>query len=359
MAFQNPFMKQRQRNILAPTSFNQEGPSKPKLNANFDYDDPDPYQPPKQRGYEDDIMDMMKESNPGAEAYKDYLSRMPEREDYKPGVMTRIAAALSGGAAGMRDPGAGVKTAMDVNSSNYRSALSDYANEGVGLKEHAGMEQDDRDTRLRSLQNARAMGLKYDEFDLKRREAGNKNAIDLQNSESGRIRADAYAKAQGKPRHQYRDQQDGSILEINEDTGQQRIIPGKNVAAGQLGVSQRNAAVGEQNAGTNAARAGTAGLAQTETGRHNLVMEGRPTAGTYVPPGQQRDARTLALEEFSTIPEYAEFIEQDKNLPIGLKPEPTQGTFESDEDFQERLENYQALIDDLEKRQGGILTRKR
>jgi len=334
MAFQNPFQSMRRRNILAPSSFNQEGPSKPKMSFGIEAKEPDPYQPPKQRTYEDDISDLQSQSGPGLEAYKDYLTRLPKREDSKPGVMTRIAAALSGGAAGLRDPGAGIKVAQDVNSSSYRNALSDYANEGVGLKERSDMEQDELDSKLRALSSARAMGLKYDEFDLKRREAGNKNAIDLQNSESGRIRADAYAKTQGRPRHQYRDQEDGSILEINEDDGTQRVIPGKSLASGQLGVSrgqlgvsQRNAATAEGNLGVNKDRATAYGRGVDAT-----IKRGDKAASPRI----QQDAEDRALTEMMSDPLFKDFVGlDDKGFPA-IKGDP------DDPDYQDFLEALDA-----------------
>lgn len=309
----NPLQRMRMANLIRIG-----GPTQGRFGAQAPPPPPAPTPQPRSDDdrYLEDMTNLQSNVGPGIQAYRKYLSEMPNREDFRPGVMTRIAAALSGLSAGYRDPGAGVQVASDINSSNYRNAMGDYANRGVGLKEQAGLEQDELDSKLRMLQNARAMGLKYDEFDLKRRQAESQMNNDTTTANATMTRAQAYAKAQGRPRHQYRDQQDGSVLEINEDTGQQRVIPAQTIAAGQLGVSRRNAATNERNAATSVRRTNIYDRSVTEAGRHNGAMERRPTGGTPSPNAQQ-DAEDMALDELAQDPMFRDFVKTEGGNLLG------------------------------------------
>ena len=156
-SFRNPFTSDsissiRQRNILTPS---------------FQADD---YQPPQDDGqsesdkYYRGYQDILNQPTPNLDNWKNYLQQTPQMEDYKPSGWTRFAAALSGGAAGMRDPAAGVKVANNANMTRYRNAIQDYATRGAGLKDLASMEDTDKNERVKALQLARTYGLDYQKY---------------------------------------------------------------------------------------------------------------------------------------------------------------------------------------------------
>lgn len=314
MPLSNPFQTQRRRNILAP-SFGQEESSTPKLSFDFnDRQSTGSVVTRKPRTYEDDIADLENNPSPGLQAYKDYLTRMPKPEDNRPGAMTRIAAGLSGFSAGLRDPGEGVKVAQELNSSKYRGAIRDYANEGIGLKEQASLENTERDDKLKALQNARAMGLKYDEFDLKRRETEAQMTNQATTANAAMKRAEAYAAAQAKPGYDAQPQQDGSLLYINKSNPADRItVPAKTIQAGQLGVARTNAAtaqgqlgVARTNASTNQVNAGINAV-RAETG--SRAADAAAKRGVKAPtPQAQAQAEANALNMMRTDPLFKKYV---------------------------------------------------
>lgn len=81
-------------------------------------------------------------SAPALEAYKQHVSQMPQRSQFAPGKLDRLAAALAGVSSGWQQgAGAGIKSARDILDSKYQRAQADWMSRGAGLKEAAGLEQ--------------------------------------------------------------------------------------------------------------------------------------------------------------------------------------------------------------------------
>lgn len=308
--YTNPFEAKRARNILGIEPMGQTSPM-PTNRLSGIYDQPDEPQDEGSRYY-DEMTRLQDTMGPGLKAYKEYLTQLPQREDYKPSVWTRVAAGLSGMSAGFRNPAEGIKTAQDLNMSNYRNAMIDYANKGKGLAEQANMEQDELDSKIKALQNARAMGLKYDEFKLKQLEAERKNQVDRMNAGANVRRADAAWATANKKDYIGTPQQDGSTLYTNKsDPNDKVLVGGKSVAAGQLGVARGNLANSvrrtdifdrsERDANN---RGWTSLSIQNERAKNGL--------NSHIPtPNEQQDATDNALREMSKDPDFSDFITTD------------------------------------------------
>lgn len=354
----NPFESFRMRNLLGSRPPVQERPS-PTFDTGFispsgGRDMMNRIRTPlsSDEQYQDEFSRLYGQPGPAIQAYRQHLDALPNREDHKPGWMTRIASALSGMSAGYRDPGEGIRVAQDLNSSGYNSALQDYANKGAGLRERAGMEQEELEARIKALHNARAMGLKYDEFELKRLEAERRHGVNQQNADTQRMRAEAYIKAQNRPNFEAHVQSDGSVLYVNKaDPSIREEVPASAVEA-------YTAQTGRINANTNVRRTNIYGRSVDQAhqrGMANIEADRtRPISST-----DQMNARKLAIEELMHEPEFSEFIINEEGKPLELGPPPEQGWGESEEEFQERMENYEALKQELSTRINGILTRRR
>lgn len=102
---------------------------------------------------------------PALDEYRSFLQNSPNSEDYKPNWMTRIAAGLSGAAAGFRNPGEGVKVAQDINRSKYDYALKDYYSKAAPLKEAAGIEREGMQDRVKALLEGRKTQMDYLDYE--------------------------------------------------------------------------------------------------------------------------------------------------------------------------------------------------
>lgn len=329
----SPFDRLRQMRILGGSP--QQSPLAPRpAPQRFGMMSPqEPAQAPQQPGsYEDDIMNLMNTSGPALQAYRDYISRLPQREDYKPGVMTRIAAALSGFGAGLRSPEEGVRVASDINSSRFRNTMTDYANEGVGLKEQADIEQGELAQKIRALQAARALGLKYDEFHLKQLESQNRMQNDTTTANAAMTRAQAYADRQSRPGYHYFPQADGSVLQVGDD-GSRTEIPANTVEA-------ENTRLRGRELGNSVRRTNIYDRSVSDRARHDRAMENRPTAASRPPtPQVQQDATDNALREMMTDPIFSDYIELDKNgFPMPVEDD-------GSEDYQDFLQALDAKVD--------------
>jgi hypothetical protein len=307
MAFQfSPFENFRRTNILSPR---QQPPTPPRTNplgAGFFRPQEQQQQESQTDPYSDEMQNLLKPS-PGLSAYKQYLTTMPNREDYKPGAYTRIASALSGAAAGLRDPGKGIETAMNLNQSAYRSAMEDYANRGVGLKETAGIEQDERAAQIKAIQEARAMGLKYDEFKYKQLHDAETTNQKWEEIQTARQRAQAYIKKMGEQNYDRVENEDGSAVYVNKANPSDRIVmpatPGvRPLGAARLANEQAQTRISGYNANT---QRGQLGVSQANSWWN---MNQPPSAAT---PGDQASAMDLALKTLVRDPRWSQFVTID------------------------------------------------
>lgn len=341
----NPFLARRQQNVFAP---NAPTPSRTRFGADltptFDAGSvTTPGTPEKDdERYYNDISSLMSNVGPGIQAYRQHLSQMPNRDDYRPSKWDRVTAGLAGMSAGMRNPGEGIRVARDINSQPWQNAMEDYAVQGSGLKERASMEQDELNSKLRALQQARALGLKYDEYDLKKREAEAKMTNDTTRLGIDQSRADTYRKTLDKKHYTGTPQQDGSMLWTNDqDPNDTHITRGKSIAAGQLGVNRTNA-------GATVQRANTSEQARIDQRDHWVRSDARPTAlDKPAPPKEQSEAEGMALDELSLDPDYKDFIMPARSADDFPQPVEDDGS-----------DSYSAFLEVLNARTQAILQGK-
>lgn len=217
------------------------------------------------------------------------------RPQEKTSKKRRLGAAIAGGLIGMGDPKAGFETASNIAYKPYDTAIRDQNRQLSTLKEGAESEDKSRDEKYKTLEAARAMGLDYDKLDLENWKAGEDVLYKRRGQKETERRNDAYIENLSKPGYQYRSQEDGSILEIEEGTGKSRVIPGSTIEAASLKVSQRNAATGEKN--------------QTSLASYrDFLKTVKNSDGSTPSPSEQKTALDLAARELQKDPEYADYF---------------------------------------------------
>jgi hypothetical protein len=116
----------------------------------------------------DEMRQIRQNKGPALTAYQEALKRQPTREDHKPSILRRIAGSIMGAGAGMQEgASSGFQTAQRVVDAPYGRAVERYNNEIGGLAESANLERQEMEDQIQALTQARALGLKYDEYKLK------------------------------------------------------------------------------------------------------------------------------------------------------------------------------------------------
>ncbi len=268
------------------------------------------------RGYDDEIMSLMQPS-PGLLAYKEYLSTTPNREDYKPSGWNRAAAAMGGFSAGLKDAGQGIHVAQTMNETPYRNALEDFATRGHGLKETAGIEQDDRANQVKVLQQARAMGLDYDKLMLEEKKFGVTSKQGQEKIDIDRMRAEAYIADKQRKGYDTIKLANGSVLFTNKNDPSDRYtmtpqeMGGGTIEGAQLGISGMNAQ-------TSRMQAITGQNAQQEGAYQNYWTRNRPAEAPR--PDDTTKSYDFAMERLSQDPTFAEFFKDDGKGNLILDP---------------------------------------
>jgi len=315
-----------------------------------------------QDDYERQLEELQTSRGPAIEAYRQHLEALPNREDYKPGWMTRIAAALSGASAGFKDPSSGVATARDVNEGNYASAVRDYANKGMGLKERAGMEQEELDSKIRALGARQTNILKERELDIdENRYRSEADARDM-TAESGRItalatqtRANAYAADLASGEYRATPTMGGILMINSKDPSKSHMVDAQTVVAHQAMSGRIGANAAASNAASNAARVP---IAQQEANTNEQAMHDRRNAEFNklldpekpLLPNQQDDAGNMVIEEFAADPLYSSFLEPveaangAKYHKIKMAPDPRTASQEELDDYADFVEAYNERI---------------
>jgi hypothetical protein len=278
-------------------SFNQNSP-----------DIGDIQEPPEQdegSKFYDELQRIRNQATPGLTAYQGALQNMPTPDQYKPNWMNRIASGLSGFSAGMHDAGAGIKTAMSLNRAPYEQAMETYTNRLGGLKEQAAMEQQDRTSRMKAIQDAQELGLKYKEYEYKKAESeGNVRARDLTaNAASTSAQARMLA-AQNAAREEYTYVPvQGGFMVTNKHNPNMppKVIPANTIQDAQLQVAKGHLAVSQSQLGLN--------QQTTEASLENTASQiAERDRGKPISPGAQTSAEDLADQRLAQDPEYSKFV---------------------------------------------------
>src|ERR1051325_2548038 len=256
-----------------------------------------PSSPPAQADpYMADIDQLRSNPGPMTSAYKKLAAQVPSEANIRPNNFTKIGAILAGAGAGMRDPSKGAATAESILRSPYQSALDEYKTKIGVTKQAADLEREDTQAQIQALTQARALGLKYDQFKLQQLEANKKAAHDQGTLKVSQARAKAYIANLNKPDYDKTIQEDGSVLLVNKRNPKDRqVIPAKAIQAGTLRVQQQNANTNAANAKSLAEYHKVMGTAATK--RANASAD-RSNKGPT--PYQQAKAYDLALADLYT-----------------------------------------------------------
>lgn len=339
MDFANPFVTARMGNILKkrfltgidPTAKSPTNPMQgvapiPLLSS-------DPSQDDEQREasqFYNEIQRIRASRGPSMSMFEQSMLNPPRREDYKPGLVRNIAASLTGFGAGVRNPAEGPAAASAVTDAPFAEAMSDYQTRLQNQATGAQLERQDIMDEIRSLEAARAMGLKYDQYRLaalknaQQYEVANKNAgiraTEVQGNLEAKADAQALARQAGESLTAYRARM-AAVAERNAATGERAQKDTATYRAGQLSVARKRV-----------------DAAITAAGAKKIS------------PQQQKVATDLALRELSRDPLYRNFMEaQEENTfePIKVK-EGNEGTTE----YKSFIAALKAKVDEIINRSG-------
>jgi hypothetical protein len=351
-----PPMSPWKRNLMgqSPTPMRDQPPM-PSFDLSPMQDVEEPVAPRSSSSrFYDELQNIRNEGTPGLTAYKEALNEMPTPDQYKPNWLTRIASGLSGFSSGMKDAGKGIQTAMSLNRAPYEQAMEEYSGRLGTLKEQAGMESEDRDTRLKSVQDAWEMGLKYEDFERKKEETAAKIETDRITANSAQTRAQAYAQAQGNPDTASVTQADGSVLVYNKkDPSQTWKLPANSIEAARLRDREKQTQIQAGNLGVAQTQAQTSrdvGMGNLKVAQDREAREGQNTKSLIdyrqsrpspnMTPSAQKSARDLAVTELADDPTWARFA---------TAKDPSDFSAEDWQDYQEELADRIAEI----QRRGG------
>jgi hypothetical protein len=280
------------------------------------------------------IQDIRNEQTPGMTAYKTALQNRPQEEEYKPNAWTRTASALSGFSAGLKDAGKGITTAMGLNREPYRRAMEEYQGELSGLEEQAGMEQDERESRMEAIRDASRMGLEHQKFLQQGQHNRALEGTAAENARANIMRAEASA----RPTYSLQATQGGFLAVNSKDPSDTKVIAAKTPQDAQLEVSRMNAQTSRMQANTSAGQL-QRGLNQDQVNNYyrdaDLSIRSRTAdanANKPPTPASQTSARELALDKLMMHPKWSKFV-GTKDEPKG----PNDFTPEQWNTFQETL----------------------
>lgn len=151
------------RNMMRNVNFASEPEQEPYTNMQ-------PQQEEDPTGFMSVYRDLMQRRNgPAMQAYAKYLQEeAPREEDVKPGKLTRLAAILSGAAAGFTNPGAGYQTAQSIIREPYQRRRRQYAEEGSRLAQAASLEESQNKSNIQNVKDI--AGIQNQEADNKRQD---------------------------------------------------------------------------------------------------------------------------------------------------------------------------------------------
>jgi hypothetical protein len=127
-----------------------------RIFQNLSFDSPEEEQPPLQQkppSFMDAYAEILnRKQGPAMDAYSKYLEQgFPDRQEYAPSKISRLAAILSGASAGFRNPSEGVSVTRSILDEPYNRAVEKYRFEGQRLKEGAALEEAKSRTQLANI----------------------------------------------------------------------------------------------------------------------------------------------------------------------------------------------------------------
>lgn len=259
-------------------------------------------------------------------ALLDYINKSPNRSDYELSGMGKFAAALSGLAAGYKNPVAGVQTALEMHDRPYRNALEEYGSKLPGLELAANVEEAayGRDMGWRKLyqdylKDQGDLSMKGRELNIKQ---GELDETIRNNKAEYELNKSRYAAEGWK---EFTDDK-GDTYIFKPGTTEKKLI-GRSIQDREVKVSESNAAsnriganAAASNASTNASRLAYVDMpvanANIERDRNlNQLTQEQISASQQIDPQEQLYAQAMAAREIvGENPDWANFINDDGSI---------------------------------------------
>lgn len=258
----------------------------------------------------EDLKGLYEDEGPALSAYKEHLSKLPQREEYGNSTGRKLLAGVVGGLQALREgPGAGIKTTTGILDDRYNDALVDYKNRAAGLQEQAGLEQAQTNSKLKYLIDSQDLIRKDRDLDIKGRNVDSQ--VDYRNRQAGTAETNARTN-EGRAKDYSR------FVDIQEEVAPRRVA-----------ASERMAGAAERNAGVNEGR--------ERRLRETPPKVKSPTAFAF------RDAGNQALlDVIQEHPEFKEFIGEKNTI-----------TPPDDESKMESFQLFRQLLEQKKKRRLG------
>lgn len=282
------------------------------------------YTDPNSSAYLRRMNEVMGQAQPAMQRYTEHLANIPQRDNYKPNIWTKIAAALAGVSAGIRGgAGEGIKVGQATRMLPWQEAYDDWENQTQGLGAAATMEQAKMKQILDDLQKMEDARIKQENTNVAK--AGAKARLST---------AGSYRKMVDQPNYDLAQTGDSSFLYNSKD-------PSTRISLGDSPTKVTRQSM-EKEGGLNRSNAmGIANL-QNEGAMARTMFSGlfgnnnRNTTYRTISPADRMLAEAEARFKIATDPEfsrlYSEFFEEDpayanidKPMPfpmLRLKPPP-------------------------------------
>jgi hypothetical protein len=307
----NPYANLKLQNIL---SLGKKSPTYKSGYINPEQEDQQdittPNRPDDNMRFYDELLKLQSNPSPMTSEYQKMLKNVPRPEQYAPTKMDRFAAAMSGLGAGLRDPGAGYATAHEQLRTPYTTALGDYAVRLKGVGEAADLERQDLQMKLKNLSEARALGLKYDEYGLRKQQQ--QDLTNYRNAQLGYKGQELGLKGQelGLKQKQL------GIQERGVKATEARNEATRQFNQGRLGIMALDAQTRQAVANSTSKYHDVMGAAATKRAQSYAErVSNLNQRQTKVSPVQQGRALQNSLLVMKTDPRWNKYIQPDSNNP--------------------------------------------
>lgn len=276
-------------------------------------------QPAQDEGgkYFDEIQRIRGMRGPAVSAYQAHLNAMPTEKSTEPSLGRKILGGVAAMGLGWNSPERGINAGQEVLDTPYKDAIRDWSNKAKGLGESAKLEQQDAETQYQALAQARALGLKYDEYRLKQLENNRTFGINTQREATRARVADLTAQRDAATNTRERNRIDAEI-----DRAKRQLDINRDVAD----TGRMNAKTGQINAETNKTRAQTYVASQQSLNNYRTARLDQLAKASQATPNELSKAMESALTLLAREPAFKDFIDTKTYPPVVKDPSTYMGS---------------------------------
>jgi len=261
-------------------------------------------EPGEASSYFDEMERIRTNRGPALSKYQEHLNAMPTREGNQQGKWGKILGGIAAAGVGWNDPEGGTALGNEVLETPYKRATQDWSNKAKGLAESANLEREEKEGELKSLSEARAMGLKYDEYGLKRAETFAKMGI-AERAQKSREEINRLTRLRDMATDSRSRTQIQAQIDRWKAQGENEEFTNEN--------GRQNAITGRANAATNARRAKTAEDVAFSMDNYRKGRLEQFAKGKKATPEQLSTAMDSALKLMSNDPVFGKFVQTDES----------------------------------------------